>query len=362
MAVIGATFGTYLARPMATMIAVVFLGLQPLVFIIDYVDLLRRSSDLPGRSALAVALLSLERTPAITERTLPFAVLFAAIIAFLQISRRLELLVARATGVSVWQILVPPLLVAALAGLIATALYNPVSAFLADRAAIGEAALLGKPGHAGDGRRYIRQRSVDGQSILRAAAATDRGQILHGVTAFVFTPDGAFTARIDAAQATLRRGYWQLSDARVLHLGSRPQAVPTYLLATNLTPAQVAETLTPAQAVSFWDLPSVIRLWRKAGLPATRFELQYQSLLAAPALLIVMVLIAATVSLRFFRLGGIARVILGGVVAGFVLYLMTKLAEDLGAAGFVPPVAAAWAPAIVGGLISVSVLLHQEDG
>jgi lipopolysaccharide export system permease protein len=359
---IGATFGTYLARRMAATIAIVFFGLLPLVFILDYVDLLRRSSDLPGRSAFAVALLALERTPAITERALPFAVLFAAIIAFLQMSRRLELVVARATGVSVWQLLVPPLIVAALAGALASALYNPVSAYLDDRAAVGEAALLGTPGTSDGGRRYIRQKSVDGQAIIRAASSSERGQILHGVTAFVFTPDGAFSARIDAASATLHRGYWELADARVLRLGSKPAAAPRYLLATNLTPSQVAETLTPVQAISFWELPSVIRLWQAAGLPATRFELQYQSLLAAPALLVAMVLIAATVSLRFFRLGGIARVILGGVVAGFVLYLVTKLAGDLGAAGFVPPAAAAWSPAFVGDLISVSVLLHQVDG
>jgi len=75
-----------------------------------------------------------------------------------------------------------------------------------------------------------------------------------------------------------------------------------------------------------------------------------------------MILIAATVSLRFFRSGGISRVILIGVTAGFVLYVLAKLAEDFGAAGFVWPSVAAWTPAIVGALTSVTVLLYQEDG
>ena len=46
-----------------------------------------------------------------------------------------------------------------------------------------------------------------------------------------------------------------------------------------------------------------------------------------------MVLIAAAFSLRFFRFGGIAKMVGGGVAAGFVLYVATKLVGDLGGAG-----------------------------
>ena len=46
--------------------------------------------------------------------------------------------------------------------------------------------------------------------------------------------------------------------------------------------------------------------------------------------LVAMVLIAASFSLRFFRFGGIAKMVSGGVAAGFVLYVATKLVGDLG--------------------------------
>lgn len=364
MTVVGRTYGLYLARRTAIAIAAVFFAILALVFVSDFVEMLRRASDTKSYTVLSIAILSLERTPAIAERALPFIVLLAVIIAFVLMARRMELVVARATGVSVWQMLVPVLAVAAVAGIAATTLYNPLSSYLSDRAAIREAAIFGQPGaHATSDRRYIRQRGGGGQSILRAESSSVRGQVLEGVTAFLFAPNGAFRARIDARTAMLHHGYWELTGARVLAVGGKkPESYDTYRLPTDLTSAQVSETLTPVQAISFWDLPDVIRLWKKAGLPATRFQLQYQSLLAVPAMLVVMVLIAATVSLGFFRLGGVARVIIGGVVAGFVLYVVTKLSDDLGAAGFVPPAAAAWAPAVVGALISVTVLLHQEDG
>ena len=78
--------------------------------------MLRRSGDAPKATALLMAALSFLRTPTVAEQALPFAVLFGSMIAFLNLSRKLELVVARAAGVSVWQILAPPLVVIARSG------------------------------------------------------------------------------------------------------------------------------------------------------------------------------------------------------------------------------------------------------
>ena len=75
-----------------------------------------------------------------------------------------------------------------------------------------------------------------------------------------------------------------------------------------------------------------------------------------------MVLLAAVFSLRFFRFGGIQKMVLGGVGAGFLLYVFTKVTEDLGTAELIHPVVAAWLPVFVGGLTGLVALLYQEDG
>ncbi len=75
-----------------------------------------------------------------------------------------------------------------------------------------------------------------------------------------------------------------------------------------------------------------------------------------------MVLIAATVSLRLFRLGNVLPMILGGVAAGFLLYVALEMAKQLGAAGVVHDVVAAWVPVVVAMLTGLTILLHQEDG
>ena len=76
----------------------VFVGVFVLVVLIDYVELMRRASQIPNVSAWTVAKTSFFRVPQVTERLMPFAVLIGAMSCFLNLSRRLELIVARAAG------------------------------------------------------------------------------------------------------------------------------------------------------------------------------------------------------------------------------------------------------------------------
>jgi lipopolysaccharide export system permease protein len=182
------------------------------------------------------------------------------------------------------------------------------------------------------------------------------------VTVFTFSEAGAFQERIEAAEATLRDGYWELTDARVLSPTAPPESYASYLLASNLDQSQVRQTFTPPESVPFWDLDETILRTERAGLDATRYRLQHDVLMARPLLFVAMVFVAASVSLRFFRFGGVSRMVFGGVAAGFLLYVATSLMQDLGGSGLVGPAVAAWFPAVVGSLLGTLALLYQEDG
>jgi lipopolysaccharide export system permease protein len=310
-----------------------------------------------------MARLALFRTPAVAEQVLPFAILFGAMAALLQLSRKLELVVARAAGISAWQFLQPGILVAGLIGLVSVTVYNPLSAHLKQRAVETEARVFARTGVSVAARdTWIRQVAIDGQAIIRADNAIEQSTALLGVTIFTFDPGGAFQERIEAREAVLRDGYWELKDARVLSPSEEPQSYATYLLASNLDASQIRKTFTPPESVPFWDLNDTIAQTERAGLDATRYRLQYDILLARPLLFVAMVFVAAAFSLRFFRFGGVAGMVLSGVAAGFVLYVATQLMEDLGASGLVRPTVAAWFPAVVGTLLGTLALLHQEDG
>ncbi|MEH0073273.1 LPS export ABC transporter permease LptG [Pannonibacter sp. Pt2] len=362
---LGATLSFYFSRRFLRSILGLFLLAAILIFLFDVLELLRRAGEQGDLSVLRVSVISLLRVPLLLEQVIPFAVLFGAISAFVTLSRGLELVVTRAAGISVWQFGAPAAMVALILGVLSVVVYNPVAVWMqqqSDQVAAGlfggEESFLLQTTNA----VWMRQDGLDGESVLNAEQLLAQGTVLRGVTIFTFNRKGRFDERIEAREAELNEGYWVLKDAVVYRINADPQHHNTYRVSTFLTPTEVRESIGSPESISFWNLPRFIELASRAGLPAYRYTLQYQTLLARPLLLLAMVLIAAAVSLKVSRFGGLGKMILGGIAAGFVLYVLSELARDLGGAGIVPPVVAAWAPGVFGVLMGLTILLNQEDG
>jgi lipopolysaccharide export system permease protein len=358
---IGRTFSLYLAGRFVRTVMAVFFFVFFLIYTVDVVEMLRRSGDSPKATALLMAALSFLRTPTVAEQALPFAVLFGSMIAFLNLSRKMELVVARAAGVSVWEILAPPIIVIVLIGSLSVVAYNPAATWMKEKSDEIEASVFGGRSNPW-GDLWLRQKSIDGQAIIHARGKNADATELVGVEVYNFGDHGKFIERIDAASGELHEGYWKLNDAKVVTPGFETQPVSTYLLATNLTRRDVVQAFVEPDTVSFWRLPGLAEQTTLAGLDPTPYRLRYQELLARPLLLAAMVLVAACFSLRFFRMGGVEYMVSGGVTAGFVLYVATKVINDLGEAGFISAPVAGWSPSVVGCLFGVYVLLQQEDG
>jgi len=358
---IGRTLSLYLAGRFARTVIAVFLFVFFLIYTVDVVEMLRRSGDAPKATGFLMASLSFLRTPTVAEQALPFAVLFGSMIAFLNLSRKMELVVARAAGVSVWQILAPPIIVIVLGGVLSVVAYNPASTWMKDRSDEIETSVFGGQSNPW-GDLWLRQKSVDGQAIIHARGKGADGASISGVEVFNFDGKGNFIERVDAASGELHEGYWELHDAKVVMPGFETLPAATYLLATTLTRREVTQAFGSPETVSFWSLPGLAEQTAQAGLDATPYRLRYQELLARPLLLAAMVLVAACFSLRFFRMGGVEYMVSGGVTAGFMLYVATKVINDLGEAGFISASVAGWSPGLVGCLFGVYVLLQQEDG
>ena len=363
MRMIGVTLGRYVGIRFISAVLIVFVGIFALVALVDYIETMRRANDVPHVSALLVAKTSFYRVPQITERVMPFCVLIGTMVCYLNLSRRLELVVARAAGVSAWQFIAPAVITAFLLGIVATTIYNPLAAIMEEQSKRYEAILFGNSNELlGGGPFWTSQRSDEGQAIINAKASRDQGINLAGVTFFIFDNAGHFTRRIDARLATLEPGTWRLRDARVNEPGKQPTSHAVYDVKTNLTPEQARESFATPESVPFWDLPSYITIADHAGLAAAGYKYQFQKLLAQPFLLSAMVFLAASVSLRFFRFGGVQKMILSGVAAGFLLYVLSKVTEDMTTAELMHAVPAAWLPVLVGGLTGFVALLYQEDG
>ncbi|WP_068312344.1 LPS export ABC transporter permease LptG [Polycladidibacter hongkongensis] len=361
----GRTLSSYIALRFLRSILLLFLFAAVLIFLFDVLELVRRGGDREGFSLWRITLISLFRVPLLMEQVIPFTVLFGSMWAFVSLSRSLELVVARAAGISVWQFLTPPLSTGLLIGMLSVAAYNPAVVYLKSVSDAFSAGIFDVQQDYlmnSSGEVWLRQDGPDGESVVYGRQIMSSGARLNGVTIFAFNRSGEFTERIEAHNAQLSDGMWQLSNVAVFQQDAEPQYYGTYTLSTYLSATEIRESIGSPESISFWKLPTFIELSQRAGLPAYRYDLHYQSLLAKPLLLLAMILIAAAVSLRISRFGGIGGLIVGGIVAGFVLYVVSELSKDLGGAGLVPTTIAAWAPGVFGVLMGFSFLLNQEDG
>ena len=365
------TLSLYISRQFTLAVLSVLAALIALVGLFDLIELLRRAATKPEATLALVATIAGLRLPFGMMQILPFAVLLGGIIAFWRLTRSSELIVARSSGVSAWQFLAAPLLCAVALGALATGAVSPLGSAMLARAEQLDNAYLrtgGGPAALSGGQLWLRQadRGLDpqGVAILHARSVQLRGASLVARDVSVFRLDAAdrFLTRIESPRATLGAGAWTLEGARSIRPDSLPEAVGTLMLDTDLTVGRVQDSFASPDTLSVWSLPDFIGLLERSGFSAIRHRLRFQELLALPLLAGTMALVSAGFSMRPARRGGVARMIGSGVMAGFALFLVSKVAAEFGQSGVLPAMLAAWAPTGAGLMLAVALLLHLEDG
>ncbi len=393
------TLSIYISRQFMAAALSMLAALSGLVAMFDFIELLRRSASKADATFALVSQIAALRLPYVMIQILPFAILLGGILAFWRLTRSSELIVARAAGVSAWAFLAMPTLCAMLLGAFAAAALSPLSSAMLARAEVLDNGYLragGGPLALTGGQLWLRQSDYDqsahdhsgpertdanpapgspapanparsnepGVAILHAHGVQLRGRTLTTGAVSVFRIDAAdrLLARIEAASATLKQGEWQLDAARVILPDKLPDQPRTLMLPTDLTVARVQDSFASPDTLSLWALPGFISLLERSGFSSLRHRLHFHSLLALPLLGATMALVSAGFSMRPARRGGVAQMIASGVAAGFVLFVISKVAEEFGQSGALPVALAAWAPAAAGMLLAVALLLHMEDG
>jgi len=342
----------------------IFLGLFALVFLIDFTESTSRISGLPDFTYGTGLAISALRVPMIMLQTVPFVGLFSAMATLVSLNRRYELVVARSAGISAWQFLLPFCAGALLFGVLSVGVLNPLAAHGFSQSERIESMLrAGKSNPvSNDSVPWIRQKTASGDAIIGARAILNQGLEMADASFFLLDPQGNIVVRKDARHAYLRDGYWELEGVKVIDNSGASIAEESDRVPTDLKPEFVQERLARPETIPFYELPRTIEVARSFGLRANAFAMQFDSLVALPFLMVAMTLIAATVSMRFARMGQSATMILGGVVAGFLLYVVSVLVKAFGVAGFVPTTVAAWFPVVVAMFFGVTFLLYKEDG
>ena len=311
---LSATLSLYVGRHFLIAVGALLSLFLLLVFLFDAIELLRRAASKPDVTLETVLKMTLLKTPHMSQKILPFSVLFGGMLCFWRLTRTHELVVTRGFGVSVWQFLLPPILMATLLGIVHITLLNPIASMTLTRFEQLESAHL--KGNrsllavSGSGL-WLRQANPDGQSVVHAKGyiQTKKTVVLQNVTVYTYVGKDEFRNRIHGKTATLEDGFWNFRDARIFE-AEKPTIIERELwLETDLTLDRIQDSFAPPETMSFWDLPEFIKTLEKAGFSAIRHRLHWHSLLATPLLMCAMVLISATFTLRHSKRGATTFVV-----------------------------------------------------
>ena len=359
------TLSVYIAKHAFIGVMIALLALGVIAVVVDLIELLRRASSRPDATFGVVFAMAWLHLPFFLQQLLPFAVLFGTMFAFQRLTRSHELVAARATGVSVWQFLMPALAVALGLGVLTVTVFNPVGAVLVSKYETMERVYFSHRASmvaVSKGGLWLRQAHGEGELLLHARQMQRNPPTLRAVTVFFYDGDRHFTARADADAARLEPGRWVMQNP----LYSTPDGTSDDLTAmnipTDLTPDRIKDSFEAPETTSFWDLPGFIEQLEAVGFSATEHRLYWHRLLALPCLLAAMLLIGVAFSLRLVRQGGTGILVAGGLITGFAFYILSDVIFALGLSGRLPPAMAAWTPAGIAILLGITTLLHLEDG
>ncbi|NDG04231.1 MAG: LptF/LptG family permease, partial [Alphaproteobacteria bacterium] len=259
----------YLATRYLQFFLVVLLILATVIFLFEFAELLRRglSKDVPFDLLFRMGLYKMPET---LERALPFMVLFSGLITFWQLTRTQELVVVRATGLSAWQFLLPIILVVMLFSLLNLMVVNPVGAMFIGRFKEMENTYLRRLSgfELTSSGLWLRQQDQNRgrHYLMQSEKVTLNPLTLQPVMVLVYDDDRNYLGRIDAEEATLKKGAWHMAGA-TLHWSRQTPMSQSYTIPTDLTETRIQDSLAAPNTVSFWDLPHFIQALQSIGLP-----------------------------------------------------------------------------------------------
>ncbi len=356
------TLTVYLARLFATRI----LGaLLLLVLVLQMLDLLSESGKILGVAGNGEPQLwhyVSMRTPQLIARFLPYSVLLATIFTLVTLNQNSEVIAMKAAGLSAHQVLAPLLLVAAVASLVSFGFNERVvtraSASLKAWQAVEYRPI--PPTSQVRSNVYLR----DGDNILAAAALTGSGAATRMDSVVWYRRDAAGMVReeLRSPRATYANPGWQLTaPVRFDVASARQTQLGDTVVASGVTPAQVATSSVDADGENFFELKSSIADLDAAGRRTTELKGKLWHKLSSPLSALLMPLLGAVAAFGLARSGQLLVRAVIGMALGFVYFVVDNAALAMGNFGGYPPLIAAWAPFVLFLLIGETVLIRTEE-
>jgi len=349
-------FSLYLA-----MIVAVFLLLLLVFTLFELLgDILRNQI-----SPLTVGEYLLNVTPYFLYNTTPLSMLLAVLVTFGLLQHSNEITAIKATGISLYRLIVPVLVAATLvAGVLflSDQVYLPYTNKRQDAL---RNRIKGKPP-----QTYLRpdRKWIFGQhsDIYYYQFFDADRDVFGGISVFQFDPHTFQVSR----RITSERAHWSVSMKRWVYEqgwqrdlnGAAIEDYRRFDVATfpELTeaPAYFKKEIKQSSEMSYDELRSYIHDLEQSGFDVVRLRVQLEKKLAYPLITLVMAVLAVPFALSAGKRGAVAGVATA-IGIGVVYWTISGLFEAMGNLSQLPPVVAAWSPDVVFGLLGGYLILRM---
>lgn len=355
------TLTAYVSRLFLVHVAVMLFGF---VALLQLIDLLNNSDRIVERHGNDVGVLIRYigyRLPELIAFIVPFAVLLAALLVLSRLAQSAEVLALKAAGVSYYRILLTFLPSAILVAVLHFVVADQLAPVATRAMNEWDASVENLDDDAVDpaSAMWIR----DGVTLVRVAAVARRGTLLRGVTLFERDENHDFRARITAQRAGYANGGWILYDVeRFMPTpgGSGIVRFPEWRWETALLPAHFSNLAATPASLSAAQLHAFSSKQDVGSHPTYFYETWLNRRLALPLISLIMVLLAAPVAQSLSRQRGVALGLMLGIGMGFLYFIVDGLLQALGESGMLPPLLAAWSPALLFAIIGTASLIRVE--
>jgi len=329
----------FLMRRFFASFLLVMLTTCGIIFAVTFVE---RLSSNPN--ALATLMDAWVRLLEYVPMFLPLAVFMGTLVAFYNLTKSSELIIASGAGLSPFQIARPFLIGAFLVGIFAATVVNPYSVGLTTRNLTNHQLKLI------DDAIWLRETSDNGYLTARATGMNmnkNQDIIFEDITILLQDEQFKLKERISAKKATLSNTGIDVKQGNIIgndgvtHKGSRH-------IDTKLTPQTVLERYLQPDQISFWKLPAFIHKMNAIGVSTRGHLVQFWTLLFLPLTMMAMTILgiafSQTKQRRNYSFGVKFSL---GIVTCFALYFIVNIFNALGNTGTLPPIIAIVAPQII---------------
>ncbi len=314
---------------------------------------------------------SLYRLPDFILKTLPLIILISGMITFIKLSKSLEIIAAKTSGVTFTNILIGPIILTLMIGLITTTLLNPLAS-LSNSFSHQYLISLGvtKPAEIQLNTKgiFLREALKSGFIVTRADKINRIGTILYNVNRLEFNGDNILEKRVQAPKSQLIDGVWVFKDATIWQTNSINDIknISKYTRSeikyyTEVTQEQILNSFSDPSMISIWNLPKFIHQLQTSGFEARKHLRYFQTELARPLILLAMLLIGCAFTTTSTVRKSISVIIVLSLMSGFGLYSFDRLIASLADNNQVPIFISAVGPPLSGIFLSLSILIFREE-